>query len=438
MSVLRSVLGLVRERPTVALVVATTALHLVVSLLLPASLGANESADLELFYEPVARSLVDGDGFVAPDGGPAVRYPPGFPVLLAAPVAVVDATGLQLSSVLAVLIATTMGASCGVLHLVGRRLVGPVAAVVGAGLWMLWPLNIWMAKQPNSEVPFTLLLLLALLATVRAAQRPDGAGRDAVLAGCALAGAALVRPAGLFLVAPLAGWLWYRRRRDPGSTASWRPAALVVVTMALLLVPWVTWASFASDELVPVASGGRDTVMDGLEVGIGEKGTEDGRTLPLPDDLRGLLEDLSGQDSDGDLPTTGSIVAAVVREVPERPVGVAELVAFKATRSWFATESLRFELPIAALQALTAGLLLAGSVRCWRGGPERRAALGLLLGVLGSSWLLTMAVISIVRYLTPSLGPALLLGGVALEPLVVTLRARWATGPHAAAATGAG
>lgn len=412
---------------TLVLVLLCTTLHLVVWVALPGDLGANESSDLELFYEPVARALVDGEGFTAPDGAPAVRYPPGFPVLLAGPVAVADATGLALPDVLAVLTALTMGASCGVLHLVGRRLVGPVAAVLGAVLWMGWPLNLWLAKQPNSEVPFTLLVLLALLATVRGAQRPGPATADALLAGAALAGASLVRPAGLFLVLPLGGWLWWERARRgrvgpaPSQTRAWAPPAVLAVAMGLLLAPWVLWASAATDGFVPVADGGRDTVMDGLEVGIGQKGTEGGRTLAMPGGMRGLLEDLSAEDSAGDLPTTGSIVAAVAQEVPERPVAVAQLVGFKAVRSWYGTESLRYEAPLAALQAATAALLLVGAVRCWRGGAERRAALALLTGVLLTSWLLTMAVISLARYLTPSLGVALLLGGVALEPVATRL-----------------
>jgi hypothetical protein len=111
-------------------------------------------------------------------------------------------------------------------------------------------------------------------------------------------------------------------------------------------------------------------------------------------------------------------VGAVLDEVPERPLAVAELVAFKATRSWYGTESLRYEAPLAVVQLGTAALLVVGGVRCWREGGRRREALGLLLAVLGTSWLLTMAVISLVRYLTPALGLCLLLAGVAVEPLV--------------------
>jgi 4-amino-4-deoxy-L-arabinose transferase-like glycosyltransferase len=417
-------------RPTLVLVVLATSLYLAIGLV-GARLG-NESSDLELFYEPVARALVDGDGFQDPHGRPAVRYPPGFPVLLAAPVVASDATGVPLDRLLVVPVAVTMGLSCGVVHRIGRRLVGEPAAVAAAVLWSVWPLNLWLAKQPNSEVPFTLLLLLAVLATVRAAgigpgapspacptDRPVESGtRDAALGGLALAGAALVRPAGLVLVVPLAGWLWWQRRRGDAA----RPVGALVLVLVLVLTPWVVWASAATGGFVPVADGGRDTVVDGLEVGIGEKGTEEGRTLAMPDDLRSLLEDLSAQDSRGELETTGDVVVAVAEEVPDRPLAVAQLVGFKAARSWYATESLRYELPLALVQLGTATLLVVGGVRCWRAGGRRRQGLGLVVGVLATSWLLTMAVISLVRYLTPALGLSLLLAGVAVEPVAEWLR----------------
>jgi 4-amino-4-deoxy-L-arabinose transferase-like glycosyltransferase len=405
------------------LVVAATLLYLAVVLVVGARVG-NESADLDLYYEPVARSLLDGDGFHDPRGGPAVRYPPGFPVLLAVPLGVADATGLPSDRLVEVLVAVAMGLSCGVVHRIGRRLLGEPAAVLGAVLWMLWPLNLWLAKQPNSEVPFDLLLLLGVLATVRAARGPDGAvARDVALAGLALGAAALVRPAGLVLALPVAAWLWWdRRASSSGGPAPWKAATLLVVVAGLVVVPWVVWASAASDRVIPLSDGGRDTVVDGIEVGIGQKGTEEGRTVPMTDGLRDLLEDLSAQDSDGDLRTTGDVVGAVVAEVPERPGAVAQLVAFKATRSWYGTESLRYEAPLAVVQLATAALLVVGGVRCWRAGGGRRRALGLLLAVLSTSWVLTMAVISLVRYLTPALGLALLLGGVALEPLVARRR----------------
>lgn len=418
----------VAARPTTTLVALAAVVYLLVGLGLGARFG-NESSDVERFYEPVARNLVDGAGFTDAQGDPAVRYPPGFPVLLAVPVVVAEATGTSLDLLLVLFTAATMAASCGVVHRIGRRLLGEPAASLGALLWALWPLNLWLAKQPNSEVPFALLVLLAVLAVARAAEVPAsdrrGGAPDAALAGLALAGAALVRPAGLVLVVPVATWLWWQRRGRQRA----RPVGALLVVLVLAVAPWVAWASAATGHVVPLSDGGRDTIVDGLEVGIGAKSTEGDRRLAMPGELRSLLEDLSNAHAEGELETTGDVVRAVAREVSERPLAVAQLVGFKALRSWYGTESLRYETPIAALQLGTAALVAVGGVRAWQAGGRRRQALGLVLGVLGTSWLLTMAVISLVRYLTPALGLALLLGGVALEPVARRLARRVRAGP---------
>jgi 4-amino-4-deoxy-L-arabinose transferase-like glycosyltransferase len=338
------------------------------------------------------------------------------------PLGLADLTGADPDPLLEVWVAVLMGLSCGLVHVIGRSLFSPTAGVVGALLWLGYPLNLYLAKQPNSEVAFTLVLLVAVWLAVRAGDRAAPGVAAGAGIGAAVGAAMLIRPAGVALILPIAAWLWLRR---PDLGVRRAPLIGSVVAAAVLVVaPWVVWASAATDGVVPLSSGGRDTLMDGLEVGIGEKGTEEGRTLALPQDLRGLLRDLSDQDSDGDLPTTGSILQAIGREVPERPVGALQLVGFKAVRSWYGTESLRYETPLAAVQVATAALIAVGTVRAWRLGGTRRTALVLLLGVVACSWLLTMAVISLARYLTPALGLALVLGGVALEPWATRLVGR--------------
>jgi hypothetical protein len=51
--------------------------------ILPPQLGINENSDYTSFYEPVARNILAGHGLVTSHGIPAVRYPPGYPILLA-------------------------------------------------------------------------------------------------------------------------------------------------------------------------------------------------------------------------------------------------------------------------------------------------------------------------------------------------------------------
>src|SRR5215470_17806807 len=54
-----------------------------------------ESADYRDFYEPVARRILQGRGPVQDDGSPMIRYPPGYPFLLAGAFAGSHAVGVS-------------------------------------------------------------------------------------------------------------------------------------------------------------------------------------------------------------------------------------------------------------------------------------------------------------------------------------------------------
>jgi len=70
------------------------AIHLIFLALLPNRWSQNESTDFFLFYEPVAHNLIEGKGLVTSDGHPALRYPPGYPLILAGLIESARITGL--------------------------------------------------------------------------------------------------------------------------------------------------------------------------------------------------------------------------------------------------------------------------------------------------------------------------------------------------------
>ena len=51
-------------------------------MVLPARFRATENTDYVYYYEPVARNILKGAGVVSLDGTTAIRYPPGYPLLL--------------------------------------------------------------------------------------------------------------------------------------------------------------------------------------------------------------------------------------------------------------------------------------------------------------------------------------------------------------------
>ena len=60
-------------------------MHLAFLAVLPAEMRQGESPDYEGFYRPLVDRLLGGEGLVDEEGRVAVRYPPGFSLLLTDP-----------------------------------------------------------------------------------------------------------------------------------------------------------------------------------------------------------------------------------------------------------------------------------------------------------------------------------------------------------------
>lgn len=134
--------------------VASVGITLLFWNLLPPSYHHNESTDYKHFYEPVARRMLSGEGLTEADGTLAMRYPPGYPILLAGAFGV--AQGLQLPEVvvLAAMTLLCVGLSSVFVFLMARSVWAPGAALGVALIWTTYPCLLWLTKQPNSELPF--------------------------------------------------------------------------------------------------------------------------------------------------------------------------------------------------------------------------------------------------------------------------------------------
>jgi Tetratricopeptide repeat len=161
---------------------------------------------------------------------PHMRWPPGYPALLAP---FYRGRDLLAGTAAALSVQVVAGAAIPVLTaLTGARLgLGPLAWLAGI-LAAGCPILATTPAFPVTETAFTLLLLGLLLVLFRLVERPGmGAAVAAGLLGAVLA---MVRSSALALVGAAAAWL---ALRAPGPGA--RRAALVLVVLAL--APAVAW-----------------------------------------------------------------------------------------------------------------------------------------------------------------------------------------------------
>lgn len=191
------------------------------------------------YYHRSAQLLADGEGFVHPyffDQGvraPGADHPPGYTVVLAVP------SLLGFDTILSHQLTTCLigTGAVALLAVAGRRMAGPRAGLVAAGVGAVYP-NLWLNDAALMSESLALALgIVAIIAAYRAWERATW--QRFALVGGAIGLAALARAETLLLVvllaAPLAAWA-------PGlAGVRQRTGRLVVAGLAagVTIAPWV-------------------------------------------------------------------------------------------------------------------------------------------------------------------------------------------------------
>ena len=229
------------------------ALLLVVTLLAGAIYATGLGDSLRYFdeqdYVALARHLVAGQGYTIDGVTPTAYRAPGYPLVLAALIALgLDVVGLRIAN-----FALLAGALWLLYRLLRRERFG-LAALLAPFLLLGYPVIFYTAGTLYPQtLAMNLLLLSVLLATDRA--HP---WRGAILSGLAFGYAILVVPTfALKLPFFALATLLYRRRGWPGWRGFWRalgpPVLLCAVALALLL-PWTARNAVALGSFVPLTT----------------------------------------------------------------------------------------------------------------------------------------------------------------------------------------
>jgi hypothetical protein len=376
--------------------------------LAPASVRPLEATDFR-WYRQVAENLEAGRGFTFEGEQLAVRYPPGYPIVLAGLFRLADGAGLSHDRAVDGFIPLVVGVCAVLAFLVARRLFGTGVAWLSALLWITHPMNLAMASQPYSELPFTAVVYAAVLLFIAAFQ----AGRRvpwAMLAVGALVGAAsLIRPIAVGLVAVFAAAAWVWARKHP---VRWRVLLCVALLVGDLLVvlPWEVLAWQRTGQVLTLSTGGGYSLQDGLSFGLSP---EQQGTLALPGDVRGLVEEVAAHPAS--YRSTGAVAGLLGRTIAEQPMTVVKLLLIKASRAWYGTQSLRLDRYVLPVQAAYLALVAVGMVLAVRRERYGGRAVWLLGGMAVYFWLLATAVLPLLRYMTTALGLLLMFAAVALR-----------------------
>jgi len=348
-------------------------------------------------YEPQVQNLVAGRGLEYADGRTMDRYPPLYPVSLAALRTVSKALSWSESFLLFAFAAACLALASIFAFNLASLVVGPESAAVAAILFAINPQVLFGAVVPLSETPFLMTLNCAVWIFLYALARQRGSSWKLMLAAGLLGGIAmLLRPAGMFVPLIMAGVaLCYR-----GSPARLRlqSSALLLIGVAVALLPWEFFAWQNSGKLIMVSTGGVPTMRDGFT--FNNKAMRG--HIWMPSGAQHIVDDVWRHY--GHLPDYASIMKLVMDEFRQNPFGVAELYAFKAARSWYGTDS---QQPLGELLNAIASLLylvpgVIGIRNYFR--KRKSTAPGILLVLLILYfWGLTTVTFSVVRYMVPAI-----------------------------------
>jgi 4-amino-4-deoxy-L-arabinose transferase-like glycosyltransferase len=210
-------------------------------------------------YAQIAANLERGEGFTVGETATqrSSNYSPGLPLVVTGLYRITGGVHERLARIVLALVGTLAVLFA---FLIGGRLSGPIAGLIGAAVVAIYPALLEYGGMLMSEPLATTLLAGAVLAILWAADR-EGWMRWA-LPGVLLGALALTRPEYLAVSALLAVVVALR-----GIGGGWRPAlgqaAVLLAGIVLIVAPWTVRNAVALDRFVPISTGGGQVLFAG-------------------------------------------------------------------------------------------------------------------------------------------------------------------------------
>ncbi len=240
---------------------------LVAILLLGLGLRANEAWDgrSPVFdaaaYATIAANLERGDGFTLGSSAtqPASNYSPGLPLFVAG---VYELSGGVHERTARLALALLGSLAVLFTYLIGRRLSGPTAGLIGAAAAAIYPALLEYQGMLMGEPLAATLLSGAVLSMLWADDARQTNPARWVLPGALLGALALVRPEYIG-VALLVSLVLLVRRGWRDWRGTWLQALVLLLGVAVVVAPWTARNAIALDRFVPVSTGGGQVLFAG-------------------------------------------------------------------------------------------------------------------------------------------------------------------------------
>lgn len=374
------------------------AIGLLVSLLVqhfaPAGLFDVGQNDFVIRDLPAAQRVVTGQDLFWLGG----VFPIGFPLIIAAVIKLTGWLGVPLEGGMFFFQAIWMGLASALVYLLAELLWQARLAWLAVLAWNTYPFVLWLTGQISTELPFVVFLYAGIW--LYGASLAEGGKKMPGLfgAGLLLGYAMLIRPAA-WGVPPLLA-LFALRRPTMTRWKRMEAAALLLMGTVVLVAPWELFVWLRTERVVMISTGDIPSILDGLTFGVRSKAYREG--IPLSPGVATLMNHAETKREEID--SLGDAAGFMGGEWRSNPGAVIEFFLLKAARSWYGTDSMRYESLIVPVQLfyLVGGAL--GLAQAWRRSTGTRELGLIFLVLILYFWAMTVLVLPILRYMIPAMG----------------------------------
>jgi len=372
--------------------------------------------DCEGGYVSIARNLSAGSGFIGLDGELATARPPGNAIFLLGGLTLAsilntdEIIGFRLANII------LFGLISATICLFARTLWDGVSAVAVTSLWVSCPFTLFFLTAPYSELPFIFIYVLLFMQTTSVLGRShDAKYWKFLLIGVLCGTAMMIRPLAIGIPIIIAILLLvFSRPLATKRTAQRLGIQLLGVLTGVLLMtaPWSYYVFSKTSDSIFLTDGTltRNSLVNGFT--FASRGEDYRIPIFLPPEARRLmnsieqeLTQLSSQTHDNEEKNSiGPIVQLIVDESIQNQAGALQLLAVKVVRSWYGTDSHRYETLSRTLISLYGFLVVAGLILGARRSLISNSTLLLTLALTAYFWMMCIVFEPLVRYLVPHLG----------------------------------
>ena len=329
-----------------------------------------------------------------------LRVPAILPLILAGIYGLGILSTISNEIILSAFILVFNGLSAVVLYLLTTRIMNSTGGLISALLWITYPLNLWNTKQPNSEIPFILFFYLSVFLFWVYFSNKKSAILGYFVTGIIAGFSTLIRPSAFGLI--LIYILFLLVMGDYNLHTKLISSGSLAVGWLIVLVPWHLYAYLKSTELIFLSTGGFSSINDGLTFAVRTKGYR--TSVILPQDVRNFMNFYFTSSRNGQIDSISDTVLVLIEAFIQSPFTLTKLGLIKAARSWFGTDSGRWEQYIIAVQIFYIALVTLGGLGLQKIGKIQRIYTAFITLIMAYFWLITISVLSIVRYMVPVTG----------------------------------